>query len=222
MTTLRLLLAVAAVVLACSLAWARSESAPLHGLRALAGQPSNTLVRTDVFRKVLERFLPTCVRSDILYPGATASGSVMEVLSLPGQALRLSGDDRFLTAESCRVHECSASKGVVVLDTETAALCAVIFHPFFRVDDNFDRLGNPLDRQVVSIEAEIFVPAADDGRPSLLARCADAFADAVHRAVSEGQSVRYSDIEIRTAPTFSSDRTLRSLFQPFGDRPPQR
>lgn len=186
-----------------------------HDLRALAGRSTAELLRAPVFAYALERFLPDTVRSDTLYPGATVRDSVVLALSFPAHDLLLTGNRRFLVAQGCRSGECSASKGLVVADSETGNLCAILYHG--DPDPADDRRGSAraVDRPVTRIRAEVYLPAPSAATGPLIEACATQFASATQRLVPSGYWVDGGAILARTAPDFRSHPEVAARFQPW-------
>ncbi|MDF1793863.1 MAG: hypothetical protein P1U88_18270 [Thalassobaculaceae bacterium] len=197
----------------------RAKPPVFHDLRALAGQSLFDLLRAPVFTYALDRFLPATVGSDDLYRNATVRDSVVLVLGLSGHDLQLVGNRRFLVAQGCRIGECSPSKGLVVADTETGDLCAVIYHdapdpPDTRRDGSESSAG-AVDRPVTRIRAEVYLPAPTAVTEPLINTCVARFAAVTQRVAASGYWVDRGTIIARTAPDFRTAPEVAARFKPW-------
>lgn len=189
------------------------------GLRALAGETASYARTRPIFGHVLERFLPDTVRTDFLYPDGSARNAVLQVLDISAADSRLVGNRRFLVTQGCRSGECSGSKGLVVADTETGALCAVLYRDRSYPVDNRRGSAREVDRPVIRILAEIFIPAPNPATDPLIDVCATEFAAATQRLVPSGYWIERGEIGARIAPDFRSAPEVAARFRPWDGAP---
>ncbi|MEQ8588078.1 MAG: hypothetical protein RIB31_18715 [Thalassobaculaceae bacterium] len=193
------------------------------GLRALAGETASYTRTRPIFGHVLERFLPDTVRTDFLYPDDLVRNAILQVLGISAADSRLVGNRRFLVTQGCRSGECSGSKGLVVADTETGALCAVLYRDRSYPVDNRTGSARQVDRPVVRVLAEIFLPAPgpspNTAADPLIDVCTAEFAAATQRLVPSGYWIERGEIGVRVAPDFRSAPEVAARFQLWDGAP---
>lgn len=194
-----------------------------HGLRALAGETASYTRTRPIFGHVLERFLPDAVRTDFLYPDDSVRNAILQVLGISAADSRLVGNRRFLVTQGCRSGECSGSKGLVVADTETGALCAVLYRARSYPVDNRTGSAREIDRPIVRVLAEIFLPAPgpspNTAAAPLIDICTAEFAAAIQRLVPSGYWIERGEIQVRVAPDFRSAPEVAARFHPWDGAP---
>ncbi|MEQ8623025.1 MAG: hypothetical protein RLO01_14710 [Thalassobaculaceae bacterium] len=112
---------------------------------------------------------------------------------------------------------------MVVADTETGALCAVLYRDRSYPVDNRTGSARQVDRPVVRVLAEIFLPAPgpspNTAADPLIDVCTAEFAAATQRLVPSGYWIERGEIGVRVAPDFRSAPEVAARFQLWDGAP---